>query len=77
MKDINDKIDVLEQENSTIKKSLVGNYRTEEEVKEAVKELEYRHKTGAFKSLNEENQLIKHIDAVKASLPKAKRFSEL
>jgi len=32
---------------------------------------------GEFKSGPEEVKLIKHIDALKASIPKAKKFSEI
>lgn len=43
----------------------------------AINELENKHKTYSHKSASEESKMIKEIETLKASLPKAKHFSTL
>lgn len=60
-----------------MQKTMHAEYQHFDQVKEAIKRLEQKHKTTTFKSGTEENKVIKEIETLKASLPKAKRFSEI
>jgi uncharacterized coiled-coil DUF342 family protein len=52
-------------------------YTSFEQVQNAINELEHKQKTTSHKSASEETKLIKEIELLKASLPKAKQFSTL
>jgi uncharacterized coiled-coil DUF342 family protein len=52
-------------------------YRSLDQVKSAITSLEYRHKTCTFKTATEENKVIKEIEVLRASIPKATRYSEI
>jgi uncharacterized coiled-coil DUF342 family protein len=52
-------------------------YRNVSEVQAAIDELEHKQKTYSHKSASDEAKLIREIEQLKASLPKAKQFSTL
>lgn len=52
-------------------------YQNVNEVEDAIAELEYKQKTFSHKSASEESKMIKEIEQLKATLPKAKQFSLL
>lgn len=77
MKEASEALDSLDQEKRALLKVMHKDYHGVEEVRDAIKHLEYEQKTTAFKSAVEENKLIKEIETLKASIPKAERFSEI
>jgi uncharacterized coiled-coil DUF342 family protein len=60
-----------------MQKTMHAEYQHFDQVKDAIKRLEQKHKTTTFKSGTEENKVIKEIETLKASLNKAKRFSDI
>jgi hypothetical protein len=52
-------------------------HHTVKDVQEAIAELEYRQKTTTHQSAPEEEKMIKEIAQLKASLPRAKKFSQI
>lgn len=77
MKEASDALDALDQEKRALLKVMHKDYHGVDEVKDAIKHLEYEQKTTSFKSAVDENKLIKEIETLKASVPKAERFSEI
>lgn len=77
LKGLGEQLDAVESEKNQLQKSLVQNCKTAEQVTDEIKNLEYKHKMGSFKSSTDENKLIKQMEQLKASMPKATRFSEL
>ena len=75
MKEHSEQLDLLEAEKRTLLKTMHPDYRSAEHVTAAIQSMEYKQKTSSFKSANEENKLIKEIEVLKASMPKATRFS--
>ena len=77
MKEASEALDGLDQEKRALLKVMHKEYHGVDEVRDAIKHLEYEQKTTSFKSAVEENKLIKEIETLKASIPKAERFSEI
>ncbi len=77
MKGVQEELDVLEAEKNALQKSMHSEFRTAEQVQAAIKNLEYRHKTCTFNSATEENKVIKEMEQLRASIPKANRYSEI
>lgn len=77
MKECAEQLDALDNEKRTMQKTMHAEYQHFDQVKDAIKRLEQKHKTTTFKSGTEENKVIKEIETLKASLPKAKRFSDI
>lgn len=77
MSEYSEALDQLEAEKRQLQKSMHGDYKTAEDVSNAIKSLEYKQKTSSFKSAVDEKKLIQEIEQLKASVPKAKRYSEI
>ena len=74
MKAASEELDALDVEKRSLLKLMHKDFHSVAEVKEGIKRLEFEQKTTSFKSSGEENQLIKQIEQLKASVPKAERF---
>lgn len=48
---------------------------TEDQIREAMRQLEFKLKNTQFKSSTEENKIIKEIDSLKASIPNAHKLT--
>ena len=77
IREINAQLEAIEEEKRTLLKSMNKQYQSADQVAQAIIELENKHKTYSHKSASEESKMIKEIELLKASLPKAKQFSQL
>lgn len=77
VKAVSEELDVLETEKRNLMKSLSNDCNTEEQVRSAIKQLEYKMNTTSFKSSTEEIKIIKEINNLKNVIPKAHRFTEI
>lgn len=77
IREINAQLEAIEEEKRTLLKSMNKQYQSADQVAQAIIELENKHKTYSHKSASEESKMIKEIELLKASLPKAKQFSLL
>ena len=59
MKDCSEALDLLDGEKRQLLKTMHKDYHGVEEVKDAIKNMEYQQKTTSFNSSTEENKLIK------------------
>ena len=52
-----------------------GDYSSEEQIKEAIRQLEFKRMNTQFRSATEENKVIKEMDSLKASIPNAHKLN--
>ena len=76
MRDIVAQMDTLENEKRALLKNMHPGCHSVEEVNDAINNSERRLTTTSM-SAAQEGKLIKEIEVLKASIPKAKRFSEI
>lgn len=76
MRDIVAQMDSLETEKRGLLKVMHASCHTVDEVNQEIKDLERRLTTTSMNA-QAETKLIKEIDQLKSSIPKAKRFSEI
>jgi hypothetical protein len=76
IKDINSDLDQLDAQKSELKKTLKGgDLNSEEQIKEAIRQLEFKRMNTQFRSATEENKVIKEMDTLKASIPNAHKLN--
>ena len=70
IKDINSDLDQLDAQKRELMKTLKwGDLNSEEQIKEAIRQLEFKRMNTQFRSATEENKVIKEMDTLKASIP--------
>jgi len=52
-----------------------GDYSSEEQIKEAIRQLEFKRMNTQFRSATEENKVIKEMDSLKSSIPNAHKLN--
>ena len=76
IKDINQDLDKHEDDKRSLLKIMKSqDLTTEDQIREAMRQLEFKLKNSQFKSSTEENKIIKEIDALKASIPNAHKLT--
>lgn len=72
---INAELDALETDKRTLMKGLKQDFNSEEQIKEAIKQLEYKRMNTQFKSCTDENKIIKEMKTLQESIPDAHKLS--
>jgi hypothetical protein len=76
IKDINSDLDQLDAQKRELMKTLKGgDLNSEEQIKEAIRQLEFKRMNTQFRSATEENKVIKEMDTLKASIPNAHKLN--
>lgn len=69
-------MDLLDGQKRELQKNFKGgDYSTEEQIREAIRQLEFKRMNTQFRSSTEENKLIKEMDILKASIPNAHKLN--
>ena len=71
IRSINAQLESIEESKRELLKTMHKNHHNVDQVESAIAELEHKQKTFSHKSAAEEGKLIKEIEQLKASLPKA------
>lgn len=77
IRNINTQLESIEEQKRDLLKGMHKNYHNVDQVESEIADLEHRQKTYSHKSASDEAKLIREIEQLKASLPKAKQFSTL
>jgi len=75
--DFQNELDELDSTKSKLLKSLKQDYTTEEQIREAMRQIEFKRMNTQFKSATEENKLIKEINTLKESIPQAQELAKI
>lgn len=74
---ITEQLGGIEDEKRELMKTMHKDHHSVKDVQEAIQELDHRQKTSTHKSATDEEKIIKELEMLKRSLPKAKLFSGL
>ena len=73
---LNADINVFEGEKNKLKKAMHRDYKSLDEIKEAISGIERRLETSSL-SMQEEKKLIRELETLKSSVPAAERFAAI